>query len=96
MTELNELEYVNGRVFANIYLTNRVVELDLVSNTVSRSFEFKNFTNIANEASLTLFNRPLSYEECLNGIAYKQDTKRFWITGKDWPILFEVKLAASN
>lgn len=80
LRQLNELECVNGWVYANVWQTKQIVKIDPASGVV---------------AATILVDGLLSSEEAanadvLNGIAYLPDNSRFYITGKLWPKLFEV------
>jgi glutamine cyclotransferase len=92
LENLNELEYVDGKIYANIYLTNEIAELDLQKDEVVRVFDFEKLAQVANEMALIIFKRRIMHDECLNGIAYNKDTKTFLITGKHWPVIFEIDL----
>ncbi len=80
---LNELEYVDGAVFANIYTTHKVVRIDAESGEVTGSLDFSGLRN-----ELPSPNRA----EAFNGIAYDKETDHFIVTGKWWPRMFEIKL----
>jgi len=76
---LNELECVDGMVYANVWQTEEIVRIDPDSGIV---------TGVIDASGL--LDGPLP--EVLNGIAYLPDTERFLITGKLWPRMFEVEL----
>lgn len=80
---LNELEYINGEVWANIWQTNRIVRIDPATGQVVGSIDF---TGLLDPATLT---QPA---DVLNGIAYDEMNGRLFITGKLWPTLFEIEL----
>lgn len=81
---INELEYVEGYIYANVYTTNKIIKIDLSTGNVVKSYDFTDLYNRAiNENSNSLE---------MNGIAYKKDSKTFFITGKMWPKIYEVKL----
>ncbi len=80
---LNELEYVNGKLFANIYMTDYVVVIDMQSRRVEGIIDFSNLLQSTDRKPNT---------DVLNGIAYNPHTQHFYFTGKNWPKLFEVKL----
>jgi glutamine cyclotransferase len=80
---LNELEYVKGEVFANIYTTNMVVKIDPKGGEVTGAVDFSGLRN-----QLPVPNRA----EAFNGIAYDKDKDRFLVTGKWWPRMFEIRL----
>lgn len=84
--ELNELEYVDGFVFANIYQTDKIVKIDPASGFVVGKISFA-------DALTKRFSDKIIPErtDVLNGIAYDSATKKFFITGKRWPKMFELK-----
>lgn len=81
---LNELEFIDGYVFANIYTTEKIVKIDPESGRVTGIMEFKNL--LLPEDSVP------GRTDYFNGIAYDSTTKTMFVTGKRWPKLFEVKL----
>jgi len=76
---LNELEYINGQVWANVWLTDNVVVIDPASGNVTAVI---NFANILKPKS----------GDVLNGIAYDAQCNRVFVTGKYWPKLFQVSI----
>lgn len=80
---LNELEYVEGRLYANVYQTNDIVVIDLKQ---------KRLVGRINLANLLKPSDIQSNTDVLNGIAYHAQRKSFYITGKNWPKLFEVEI----
>jgi len=82
---LNELEYVNGFIYANVYQTNFIVKIDAESGHVIGKITMNGLL----QQSDVVPNRT----DVLNGIAYDSTTKNFLITGKRWPKMFEVKVA---
>ena len=84
LAKINELEYVDGFIYSNIWTTNYIVKIDPNSGHVIAKADL---TNLINQYL------PQTIEEgsVLNGIAYDSLGKRFFITGKNWPKLFEVK-----
>jgi glutaminyl-peptide cyclotransferase len=83
VTQLNELEYVNGEIFANVWQTNRIARIDPVSGQVTGWIDL---TGLLDPATVT---QPV---DVLNGIAYDAATDRLFVTGKLWPLLFEIEL----
>jgi len=81
---LNELEYVNGFIYANVYQTNFIVKIDAESGHVVGKITLNGLL----QQSDVVPNRT----DVLNGIAYDSTSKRFFITGKRWPKMFEVEL----
>lgn len=80
-TGLNELEYIDGKIYANIYTTDIVVVIDPLTGKVLEEI---------NASSLGEAGRMGG--EVLNGIAYNSATKKLYMTGKYWGKLLEVKL----
>ena len=79
---LNELEYVNGYVLANVWKTNRIVQIDLTSGKVVGEINISSTLPAGIDTS----------ENVLNGIAYKSGEKALYITGKNWPSLFKIQV----
>ncbi len=81
--ELNELEYVNGEIYANIWHDNRIATIDPQSGHVNAWIDL---TGLMPEGELQ------DPEAVLNGIAYDQASDKLIVTGKLWPRLFEIKV----
>ncbi len=80
---LNELEWVNGEVLANIWMTNQIARIDPRTGAVKGWIDLSGLP----EAS----RRP-DMDSVLNGIAYDSAGDRLFVTGKNWPRLYEIKL----
>lgn len=80
---INELEYVDGLIYANIWNKKFIVQIDPLNGNVLGHIDCK-----------ALLHRlpPLNSEDVLNGIAYNDKKKTFYLTGKNWPKIFEVTL----
>jgi MYXO-CTERM domain-containing protein len=83
VANLNELECVGSLVFANVWQTNRIVRIDPTSGDVLHGID----------ASGLLSSNEAAGADVLNGIAFDPATTHFYITGKLWPKLFEVRFA---
>jgi glutamine cyclotransferase len=81
---LNELEYVRGEVYANVWLTDRIARIDPATGTVTGWIDLTGL--------LTAADRARGPTDVLNGIAYDAEGDRLFVTGKLWPALFEVRL----
>ncbi len=81
---LNELEWVNGFIYANVYQTNRIVKIEPETGKVIGDMFIKDL--LAPEETVQ------GRTDVLNGIAYDSASKTFLITGKRYPKLFEVKI----
>ncbi len=87
---LNELEYVNGFVYANKYLTNYILKINPSTGRVEGRADFRDILQ-QGDKKYTSVSIPDPDEDVLNGIAYDSTKNSFLITGKQWPALFEVK-----
>lgn len=83
--QLNELEYIKGQIFANIWQTDRIARIDPQTGRVT------GWVNLAGLLSYEDRNRPV---DVLNGIAYDETNDRLFVTGKLWPKLFEIRLVS--
>jgi glutamine cyclotransferase len=81
---LNELEWVDGQIFANIYLTDKIVRISPQDGQVTGWLDLAGLRN-----QLTQPN----HAEVLNGIAFMKSSGHLLVTGKYWPQLFEIKIA---
>ena len=81
--QLNELEYVNGQIFANIYQTNYIAIISAKTGQVSAWIDL---------SGLRPKSTWLNPDAVLNGIAYDAEGKRLFVTGKLWPKLFHIRL----
>ena len=84
ITELNELEWVRGEIYANVWQTDRIAR---ISPTDGKVLGWIDLTGIIPRSE-----RPES-DAVLNGIAYDAAGDRLFVTGKLWPKIFEIKLA---
>jgi glutaminyl-peptide cyclotransferase len=79
---LNELEYIEGEVWANIWQTDEIVIIDPITGQVTARVDFSGLLPPDEQAEA----------DVLNGIAYDAENDRIFVTGKFWPTLFEVEL----
>jgi glutamine cyclotransferase len=83
LKNVNELEWVKGQVYANVWLTDRIVIIDPNSGKVTGRVDMSGILDPSLRTPET---------DVLNGIAYDARTDRLFVTGKKWPKLFEIKL----
>ena len=81
--QLNELEIVEGELYANVWQTNRIARISLKTGKVLGWIDLKGILG-------PMYR--LESNAVLNGIAYDAEKKRLFVTGKLWPSLFEIKL----
>lgn len=89
VSDINELEYVDGKILANIYLTNDIIFIDPNSGQVK---EKMNFDQLLAQANVKTNPTSIDPGYVLNGIAYHPSLKTIFITGKCWPIMAEIKI----
>ena len=82
VTELNELEYVDGLIYANIYCTDNIVAIDPATGKVLKIIDMRNLLDVSKLTQRV---------DVLNGIAYQKTTGRWFVTGKLWPTMFQVE-----
>jgi glutaminyl-peptide cyclotransferase len=84
VTSLNELEWVKGELYANVWLTNRIARIDPTSGHVVGWIDLTGLLDVN--------QLPDPGNDVLNGIAYDAQHDRLFVTGKRWPKLYEIKL----
>jgi glutaminyl-peptide cyclotransferase len=84
--ELNELEFVRGQIFANVWLTDRIAMIDPESGQVTGWLDLTGLMPAGNRLPNAV----------LNGIAYDAAGDRLFVTGKLWPTLFEIRIGRST
>jgi len=88
MNVLNELEYIDGIIYANIYTTDYIVKIDASTGKVLEEINMKGLIN--------MYHKSEDRIDVLNGIAYDKENDRIFVTGKLFPRLFEVKFVENN
>ncbi|OGD35659.1 hypothetical protein A2V94_00955 [Candidatus Atribacteria bacterium RBG_16_35_8] len=83
VTKINELEYVQGEIFANIWLTERIARINPLTGQVTGWIDLKGILSPEDRSEKV---------DVLNGIAYDAKNNRLLVTGKFWPKLFEIEL----
>lgn len=82
--ELNELEFIDGFVYANVWQTNKIMKIDPTSGKVVGRLDLTQLYNDARKANPRM--------DVLNGIAWHPDTQSFLVTGKHWPHIYILKI----
>jgi glutaminyl-peptide cyclotransferase len=85
--QLNELEFVRGEIFANVWQTDRIVRISPLDGRVTGWIDL---------AGLLPASDRISGADVLNGIAYDSPGNRLFVTGKLWPKLFEIQLVPKS
>lgn len=82
IANINELEYIGGYIWANVWLSNEIIIINPENGKVKKTLDFTGlYDNKSNDAN-----------DCLNGIAYNEENGRVYITGKRWNTLFEFEI----
>lgn len=81
---LNELEWIDGKIWANVYTTDQIVIIDPASGIVEGVVDLTGLLPVAEITSQT---------DVLNGIAYDAASKRLFVTGKNWDKIFEIAIS---
>lgn len=85
--QVNELEMIDGKLYANVYTTNDILVIDPKTGTVLQRADMTNLW--------PLKDRPAGFpsdDQVFNGIAWDAQGKRLFVTGKKWPHLYQIKL----
>lgn len=82
---LNELEYIDGYIYANQWQYPYIVKIDPATGVIVGKIDFSTLTD--------QIKARYSYAEYFNGIAYDSATKKTYVTGKNWPELYEIQLS---
>lgn len=90
--QLNELEWAHGAIWANVWHSSHVARIDPASGHVTGWLDLAALVKLAHRDP----HWHDSAENVLNGIAYDANNKHFFITGKRWPLMFEIALGAGE
>jgi glutamine cyclotransferase len=85
--KLNELEWINGKIWANVWLTDTIVVIDPETGAVTHEITVDGLLREEDRDSNT---------DVLNGIAQDPKTSAIWVTGKRWPKIFRIELEDAN
>lgn len=85
LQRLNELEYVEGEIYANVWMTDWIARIDPATGRVVGWIDV---------AALARLSHSDGVNSVANGIAWDAKARRLYVTGKNWPYLFEIKLPA--
>lgn len=84
LTKLNELEWINGEIWANVWQTDFIVRINPETGNVTAIVDFTGLFPAS--------RRDVPNDDVLNGIAFNPDTGHVYITGKHWPNLYEIRV----
>lgn len=80
---INELEWIEGEIWANVYMTNEIIRINPADGTI---------VGIINLEGLQSPSDVNYNTDVLNGIAYDKETGRIWVTGKNWNKIYQIEL----
>ena len=89
VSKINELEYINGYIYANQWETELILKIDPTTGKVVAQADIR---PIRAQAGIPAYRGQEGTPEVLNGIAYDKANNRIFITGKNWPKILEIKL----
>ncbi len=84
---LNELEYINGEIYANVMPSNRIARINPKTGKITGWIDLTGILNTVKQGYAV---------DVLNGIAYDAENDRLFVTGKLWPKVFEIKVVAAD
>ncbi len=84
---INEMEWIDGAIWANVYTTNQLIRIDPATGAV---------TGVVDLSKLLPLLEWTPQQDVLNGIAYNPENEHLYVTGKNWNLLFEIKLTPSH
>ena len=85
LRQINELEFVNGEILANVYQTDWILRIDPSTGIVRETIDFGD-----------LYPKRPDFAEVMNGVSLSPDGKELLLTGKYWPVMFQVRLHPST
>jgi len=91
VSNINELEYIDGKIYANIWMTRSIVRIDAKTGCIEAEADMTPLWSHITEAEQAYIASDDDY--VLNGIAYDPATRLFTVTGKEWPMLFSGRFA---
>ncbi len=89
--DINELEWINGNILANVWHSNTVLVIDSNSGRITGQY---NFEKLSQDVLQRMPAR--NSEQVLNGLAWNPQTQTLLVTGKDWPLWFEISLSSTH
>ncbi|MCG8477335.1 MAG: glutaminyl-peptide cyclotransferase [Cytophagales bacterium] len=90
LDSLNELEYIKGAVFSNIWMRNTIAKIDPETGKVLAYLDLSDLAST--EPEYDPYKRGYEYENVLNGIAYIPEKNHLLITGKRWSAIYEIEI----
>ena len=82
LARLNELEWIDGEIWANVWMANQLVRIDPGSGTVTAIVDLRGLLAPEDRQEDT---------DVLNGIAWDSHERAIWVTGKRWPWLYRIR-----
>lgn len=87
VTRLNELEFINGEIWANVWQTDDIVRIDPATGQVTGRIKLRGILKREDRNG---------DEDYLNGIAYDPKTERLWVTGKNYSYIYEIRISPKS
>jgi len=94
VTNVNELEYVEGELLANVWFENYILRIDITTGDVLEQIDLDWMPNmVPNIHSEAMKASPFKQDAVMNGIAYDSTSHHVFLTGKLWDSMFELELS---
>jgi len=93
LSQLNELEWVNGEIYANLWQSDSIVRINPQSGAVVGWINLRGIFSASDRGRYLLPGQAL---DVLNGIAYDDSTRRFLVTGKWWPRIYQITIDSTR
>jgi len=87
VSKLNELEYIDGEIYANIWGTDKIARINPKTGRVTAWIDLSGLLSDQDKKGRV---------DVLNGVAFNSDNGKLFVTGKLWPKLFEIELVPKN
>ena len=91
VSSINELEFANGFLYANVWYKDIILKIDPTSGNVVKQYDMSSLMETEKAFQIATYGEYVG--DCLNGIAYDSDTDSFFLTGKQYYLVFKVKLS---
>lgn len=91
LPRLNELEYKDGKLYMNQYLTNNIRIFDIKNWKLLKTYNMEYLRQYAQIQENKIYNKALDGEQVLNGITWNPKKSCWMLTGKDWPVVYCIK-----
>lgn len=90
VSQINELEYVDGFIYANVWYKNDILKIRPSDGTIVKKWDMTSIVEAEQRFQRDVKGQ--SEDDCLNGIAYNTSNNHFYLSGKKYHLIFEISL----